>query len=200
MRVLLLGDSSEELLPFLDSAVGPPVSHRLDANDLTRRRVDTVVSFGYRHLLNGDLLSLVEYRCFNLHISLLPWNRGADPNFWSWVENTPKGVSIHQMTQELDAGAIVRQAVVPLDETLTLRESYETLRSSIVTLFRESWPDIASGAPNLTEQSGRGTYHRSTDRLAHLAAMPQGWETRCLMVREYGRIQGLWLPNTSPDT
>ncbi|MCL0081308.1 hypothetical protein M1N64_03665 [Peptococcaceae bacterium] len=43
-------------------------------------------------------------RAINLHISFLPWNRGADPNFWSFIENAPVGVSIHYLDEGIDTG------------------------------------------------------------------------------------------------
>ena len=38
----------------------------------------------------------------NLHISYLPFNRGSHPNYWSFVENTPKGVSIHEIDEQIE--------------------------------------------------------------------------------------------------
>ena len=42
-------------------------------------------------------------------MSYLPWNRGADPNFWSILEDTPKGVTIHIMDESIDTGDILYQ-------------------------------------------------------------------------------------------
>ena len=40
-------------------------------------------------------------------MSFLPYNRGSHPNFWSFVENTPKGVSIHEVSNGIDDGDII---------------------------------------------------------------------------------------------
>lgn len=52
----------------------------------------------------------------NLHISYLPWNRGANPNFWSFVENTKKGVTIHEIDEKLDKGKILLRKELEFDE------------------------------------------------------------------------------------
>ncbi|HUX61123.1 MAG TPA: formyltransferase family protein, partial [Ignavibacteriaceae bacterium] len=56
---------------------------------------DFIVSYGYRNIIGKPVLDKFQGRAINLHISYLPWNRGADPNLWSFFDNTPKGVTIH---------------------------------------------------------------------------------------------------------
>ena len=51
---------------------------------------DLIISYGYRHIFTNSFLKKVSAPIINLHISFLPFNRGAHPNFWSFVENTPK--------------------------------------------------------------------------------------------------------------
>ena len=64
----------------------------------------------------------------NLHVSYLPWNRGADPNFWSIVEGTPKGITIHKMNYALDKGdIIIQQPIQEFPDTETLETSYNHL-------------------------------------------------------------------------
>ena len=46
---------------------------------------DFIVSYGYRHILSKNILDLLPNKIINLHISYLPYNRGADPNFWSFM-------------------------------------------------------------------------------------------------------------------
>ena len=45
----------------------------------------------------------------NLHISYLPYNRGSYPNYWSFKENTPNGVSIHHIDDGIDTGPVLVQ-------------------------------------------------------------------------------------------
>jgi methionyl-tRNA formyltransferase len=97
------------------------------------------------------------------------------------------------MSPGLDTGDIVGQRATALDARSTLRETYALLRDEIVALFADLWPAVVAGdAPRLAQPSG-GSYHRSSDKERHLAAMPQGWDTPCEVVVEYGRSAGLWL-------
>ena len=77
---------------------------------------DFVVSYGYRHILKPGVIEGLGCPIFNLHISYLPYNRGAHPNFWSFYENTPAGVTIHLIDNGVDTGPIVKQKYVIFKE------------------------------------------------------------------------------------
>ena len=68
-----------------------------------------IVSYNYKHIIQPEIIVLMNGRLVNLHISYLPWNKGSDPNFWSFIDNTPKGVTIHKIDNHLDTGAILYQ-------------------------------------------------------------------------------------------
>ena len=55
------------------------------------------------------MLDRLPDRVVNLHIAYLPYNRGADPNLWSVLEDTPAGVSIHYVDEGVDTGDIIAQ-------------------------------------------------------------------------------------------
>ena len=42
-------------------------------------------------------------------MSFLPYNRGSHPNFWSFIDDTPKGITIHEIDEGADTGNIVFQ-------------------------------------------------------------------------------------------
>lgn len=99
-------------------------------------------------------------RIINMHISYLPWNKGSDPNFWSFIEDTPKGVTIHQLSAELDKGDILLQERLEFDETVeTFKTTYDTLNKKIVALLQTHWADLKDGQILPYRQSGIGSYH-----------------------------------------
>jgi methionyl-tRNA formyltransferase len=116
-------------------------------------------------------------RAINLHISLLPWNRGADPNLWSFLEDTPKGVTIHVLERGVDTGPIVAQAEVAPSPHDTLKTSYERLAQAMLALFAAAWGDIRAGRLPAQPQSGAGTYHRTSDRSRFAGLLTEGWDT-----------------------
>lgn len=139
--------------------------------------VEFVVSFGYRHLLKDWFLARFSSSAINLHASLLPFNRGADPNLWSFLEDTPKGVTIHSIDRGIDTGMIIAQREVALCDSDTLRSSYERLTMAMESLFRERWPSIRSGEAPRSAQPPGGSYHRMKDKEPFLSLLTDGWDT-----------------------
>lgn len=127
-------------------------------------QADLALSIYFGYILKPEFLELFPLGVINLHPSLLPYNRGANPNVWSIVEHTPAGVSLHYIDQGVDTGDIVAQKaieVLPWDTGCTL---YEKLEKGSVELFQEQWPAILAGTsarrPQLREA---GTCHRTRD-------------------------------------
>jgi methionyl-tRNA formyltransferase len=86
----------------------------LDQIFLDNSSYEFLISFGYRHILRKEIVDYFSGRSINLHASLLPWNRGADPNLWSFLENTPKGVTIHEIDYGVDTGKILAHREIRL--------------------------------------------------------------------------------------
>jgi len=69
-----------------------------------------LVSYRYKYIIPPQVLADFHPKFrLNLHISYLPWNKGADPNLWSFIDNTLKGVTIHSLDNGLDTGDIAFQ-------------------------------------------------------------------------------------------
>jgi methionyl-tRNA formyltransferase len=172
MRVLYLGPDSP-VVAFLGQA-GDDVTaetERIDDAD-----AEFIVSFGYRHVLRPPLVKKFRDRAINLHLSYLPWNRGADPNLWSWIEGTPKGVTIHYIDEGIDTGDIIAQRKVQLRGG-TLASTYSELREELINLFIETWPTIRERRNGRRPQSGSGSFHLSKDRARFADLLTRGWHT-----------------------
>jgi len=123
-----------------------------------------IISFNYRHLVSKEIIDHMKGRIINLHISYLPYNRGSNPNFFSFYDNTPKGVTIHEMSAGLDTGDILCQKEIAFDETKeTLVTSYDRLIKEITELFKENWEGIKEGKIKAFKQPEGGTYHTVKD-------------------------------------
>ena len=119
-----------------------------------------LISYSYRYIISKEILQLVDKRALNLHISLLPWNKGAQPNLWSFLENTPKGVTIHMIDEGLDTGDILIQKEIVFDEEKeTLLSSYDKLNVEIQELFKAQWDEIKTRQIMPYAQCGSGSYH-----------------------------------------
>ncbi|WP_045226163.1 formyltransferase family protein [Methyloterricola oryzae] len=180
MRILLLGPERLSLLGFLKT-FGDEVSRteeRLPTLTRSRPDYDFIVSYGYRHLIRPDWIAAFPQQVVNLHISYLPWNRGSDPNLWSFLDDTPKGVSLHFVDAGLDTGPLIAQREVAMQEAQeTLASSYVCLNEAMEELFREHWPVIRAGKSVPVKQIGAGSSHRLKDREAVAHLLTQGWKT-----------------------
>ncbi|SES14366.1 methionyl-tRNA formyltransferase [Tranquillimonas rosea] len=131
-----------------------------------------IVSYGYRHIVDRATIAAVSGEIVNLHISLLPWNRGADPNIWSFLEDTPKGVTIHRLTPGLDRGPIFAQRRVEFDEAEeTLASSYEKLQNVVREVFLDNVSAIAQGRIAPWPQEEGGSSHRSAELASYRDAL-----------------------------
>jgi len=43
-------------------------------------RPELIVSYNYKYIISSDIIYFMKGNIVNLNISLLPWNRGLDPN------------------------------------------------------------------------------------------------------------------------
>jgi methionyl-tRNA formyltransferase len=179
MNILYLGRRRESLLEHVGSW-GDSVLHtedNLNAHPELTECADIIVSYGYRFILSRELVDRFSNRIVNLHISLLPWNRGADPNVWSFLEDTPKGVTIHYIDCGVDTGPILAQQEIDLSSEETLCSSYHKLSGVVEHLFKKTWAAIRSGRIETNPQVGKGSYHRVKDLEPYRHLLVQGWDT-----------------------
>jgi methionyl-tRNA formyltransferase len=140
----------------------------------TTEGFDIAISFGYRHILRQDVIRSSPAPIVNLHISYLPYNRGAHPNFWSFFDGTPSGVSIHLIDEGVDTGAIICQRYVNFSKNeTTFVQTYKRLILEIEELFVENIDLILSRKFDAVPQRRKGTYHK----LSELPTAFSGWES-----------------------
>ena len=134
---------------------------RITINDL--RDVDLVITFNYRHILKKNILNKLKRSAINLHISYLPFNKGCHPNFWSFVENTPKGVTIHEIDGGLDTGPIIYQKKISFNINKKKHNDFfktnEILLLEIRKLFFKKINQILNEKYVVKKQRKKGTFH-----------------------------------------
>lgn len=179
MRILLLGPKRPSIIRYLQSYGDSVLSieDKISTKDVILNKVQFIISFGYRHILKNDILSLFPKRAINLHISLLPWNRGADPNLWSFLEDTPKGVTIHYLDTGIDTGEIIVQETVQYYKDDTLKTMYTRLSEAIEELFKMNWLKIRDGQVKSTPQLIEGSFHKLSDRKLYEHLLISSWDT-----------------------
>jgi len=102
---------------------------RLVVAALQEKEVDLVCLAGYMRLLSPQFVAAFRGRILNIHPSLLPAFPGLESQRQA-LEHGAKfaGCTVHFVDENLDAGPIVMQAVVPIED----RDTPETLSQRIL--------------------------------------------------------------------
>jgi folate-dependent phosphoribosylglycinamide formyltransferase PurN len=73
-----------------------------------------VVFATYR--LRPEVFAIPKLGCLNLHLGRAPEFKGSSPAFYEMLEGVPMvGITVHRVSEALDAGPIVLQELFPLD-------------------------------------------------------------------------------------
>ncbi len=98
---------------------------------------DAIVVAAYGQILPAAILHLPRHGCINIHASLLPAYRGAAPINWAIIRGEREtGVTIMQMDEGMDTGAILLQdrvAIDPSDTAGTVTEKLSHLGAALIT-------------------------------------------------------------------
>ena len=189
MKILFLGPECLRIEFFLKNLghTVVRVQEKISLSMVKKENFDFGLSYRYIHLIKTDLIKWFQGRLINMHISYLPWNKGADPNIWSFLTKTPSGASIHIVDEKLDTGdLLLRQQVVHDLESSTLKSSYNLLIEIIEQLFIDNAQELLSFSIKPTKQELGGSFHTTveTDKYSKYWAK-LGWDTP---VRElYGK-------------
>lgn len=114
---------------------------------------DFIFSFYYRHMISTAILSIPRYGSYNLHSSMLPKYRGRCPVNWVIIKGeTNTGVSLHEMVEKPDAGAIVCQKQVEIDMADTALTLFHKLEEAAGAMLDECLPTMRTGYFDKTHQ------------------------------------------------
>jgi methionyl-tRNA formyltransferase len=139
----------------LDFSYRIPSKHLDDICDRCRERgINTLISVNYRFIIPKTLIALMKYH-FNVHGSLLPKYRGRTPHVWAIINGEKStGISSHLVDEEVDAGDIILQREVTIDDDDTGFSILEKFEEQYPGFVRESLDFLREGR-NPTPQDHR---------------------------------------------
>lgn len=124
-------------------------------DSIERRRPDLVVLAGYMLILGAQFVQHFRGRLINIHPSLLPKYKGLDTHARALAAGDRiHGATVHFVTEELDSGGGLIQAVVPVqpgDDTRLLSARVQSAEHKIY--------------PMAVEWIARGRVHYSSGRV-----------------------------------
>ncbi len=105
---------------------------------LRQREIDLVCLAGFMRLLSPVLIDAFPNRILNIHPSLLPAFPGLHGQTQAWEYGTKvAGATVHIVTPELDAGPIVMQATVPVEDD----DTPDTLAARVLVEEHRIYPE-----------------------------------------------------------
>ena len=103
--------------------------------------VGTIALAGFMRVLSPWFVSEWEGRIVNIHPSLLPKYRGLDTHARAIeAADTVSGCSVHIVTEELDAGEVLGQAEVPIEQD----DTPQTLEERVLAAEHLLYPKVLS--------------------------------------------------------
>jgi methionyl-tRNA formyltransferase len=119
---------------------------------------DFLISAFFNQRVHAAALGLAKRACVNIHPSLLPEAKGADPVLQAMLRGAPPlGVTVHLMSPALDSGPIVAQRLLQAHVGSSVFEATALLFREGAELLAAAVDSIAAGATG-TPQRGAGSY------------------------------------------
>ena len=114
---------------------------------------DIIITCAYGQIIPEVILECPKYGCINVHGSLLPALRGGAPIHHAIINGDKKtGITIMYMDKKMDAGDIIYQKEITIDDNHNLDSLYEKMSYLGEKTLLEILPSIIAGTNNRTPQ------------------------------------------------
>jgi methionyl-tRNA formyltransferase len=162
---------------------------------------DLLVVAAYGQILKPDVLAAATHGGINVHASLLPKYRGAAPIAWAIYHGEKQtGVTIIQMSPQLDAGGMIAQETVDIGPDETTGELEARLAPLGAMLAVQCLEQIAAGtakpfpqdksqvtkAPKLKKEDGLIDWSRDGALVCYQIRAMQPWPTAYTFYHQVG--------------
>jgi len=164
-----------------------PEKVRTDYADILALEPDLIVTAAYGQIVPTELLEAPKHGAINVHASLLPKHRGGAPIHQAILDGDKEtGVTIMYMVDKLDAGDMIANTVVPIEELDTVGTLFDKLAVAGSDLLIKTLPAFLAGwieavpqderdvtfAPNISREREQIDWTRSgTDIYNHIRGM-----------------------------
>ncbi|MFB7637271.1 methionyl-tRNA formyltransferase [Peribacillus butanolivorans] len=129
------------------------IREKEDLEKIIALKPDLVVTAAFGQILPNELLEAPKYGCINVHASLLPELRGGAPIHYSILQGKEKtGITIMYMAEKLDAGDILTQAEVTIEEEDNVGTLHDKLSKVGSDLLAETLPKLINEELNAIKQ------------------------------------------------
>ena len=114
---------------------------------------DIIITCAYGQIIPEVILEYPQYGCINVHGSLLPALRGGAPIHHAIINGDKKtGITIMYMDKKMDAGDIIFQKEIAINDDDNLDSLYEKMSYLGEEALLETLPSIIAGTNNRIPQ------------------------------------------------
>jgi len=131
---------------------------------LKTMQLDYIVLAWWPNIIKKSVIAIPKIGVLNFHPSYLPYNRGKHYNFWTLVEETPFGVTIHFVDEGIDTGDIVFQKKIEKIWEDTGETLYYKAQKTMIKLFIENYPQLINNTyQRIPQNLNEGTFHLASE-------------------------------------
>jgi len=140
------------------------INQRETLQNLRELSLDLILLAWWPYIIKESLIQIPRLGCLNFHPSYLPYNRGKHYNFWSIIEDTPFGVTLHFVNKGIDTGDIAYQSLIEKSWEDSGETLYVKAQKEMVRLFKEKFSEIKNGQiPRRPQDLSKGYFHTASE-------------------------------------
>lgn len=150
----------------LGLSVFQPEKIKTDYNPVLDANPDLIVTAAFGQIVPNVILEAPTYGCINVHASLLPDYRGGAPIHQAIIDGKNEtGVTIMYMVEALDAGDILTQKTLPIEQNDHVGSLFNKLSDVGRELLQATLPKLFAGELTpIKQDESRVTYARNITR------------------------------------
>jgi len=136
-------------------------------NEIQKRGLDLMILAWWPQIVKKEAINSVKIGWINTHPSFLPYGRGKHPYYWTIVEETPFGVSLHFIDEGTDSGPVLFQREIKVNGGDTGGTLYKKSCNEVVDLFKEVYGEITTGKFKSVSQPKNTRLHLGSEIEEH---------------------------------
>jgi len=149
----LLSTPIKELALKHNIEVFQPTNIKNDYQKIIDVNPDIIITCAYGQIIPEELLKYPKYKCINVHGSLLPKLRGGAPIHHAIIDGESEtGITIMYMDKKMDAGDIISQRKIKIENNDNLDTLYEKMSYLGRDLLMDTLESIIDGTNNRKKQ------------------------------------------------
>lgn len=157
---------------------------------------DFFITFAFGQILSQEVIDIPKFATINLHASLLPKYRGANPIAQSIIDgNTKTGITTMKTMLELDAGDICLQEEIEITPNMNVIELMEEISSLSPSLLNKTLIGLKEKSLKPTPQEhDKATFTKKMKKEEKVI----DWNLEALSL--HNKIRGMYQINTNHST